>query len=259
MNLPNKILKLLLAVIFVFGCLLGSASLQAQSKKKKKTEIEIPAEVLQPDISEDLIRARIDKFSEWAFASYPAKIDKDFAMLHKELTEQQKEALKQQKKNKKKKKGEDETIVTTVEDARKVYLNDTEFGSKIIGLRRMVDSSTAMDDVEEVTGIRRSWFQNLAKAAEAIGPSVKNLTKARRAGDEETFSEYFKEFKEAVRLYKRALNSSKPHIDEKTRDSIAAKNVLRRKKAYLEKLKKEAAEKKAQQTKQPEKKAEETK
>ena len=254
MNLPNKCFHPFFAAAVLLAGLFFAETLDAQSAKpKKKTKIEIPESVHVAPISQNLIDKRIEAFSDWMLAPYPSDIGKDSVVLrNKELTEAQKELQKVQLKefrNKKKKNAKNTAEAPAPQekpkDLRTVTLSYDGFRRSIMGLRILVSSAEMLDDIEEVTEVRRAWYQDLAKAAEAAGPIVEKLSRARQAGNQANFEKYYKDFKEAAREYKRLLNGRKPKLSSEMLDQLIIKNNKRRDAAYLANLKKEAEKAKA--------------
>lgn len=255
MNLPNKRFHRVLAAAVLLAGLFSAGTLDAQNARtRKKPKIEIPESVHVAPISQNLIDKRIETFSDWLLAPYPSDIGRDSVVLrNKELTEQQKEFQKEQQKDFRKKKNAKNAASAPVpkekpEDLRTVHLSYDGFRRSIIGLRQLTASAEMLDDIEEVTGVRRSWYQELVKTAEAAGPIVEKLSRAREAGNLANFEKHYKDFKEAAKEYKRFQNGRKPKLSSEAMDQLIIKNNKRRDAAYLANLKKEAEKAKAAKT-----------
>lgn len=237
MNTRNKIITAIFAGILTSALLafpLFHAAAASREGSRRRTE-KIPDSALLPPYDKQYIDGKIKEFTDWATADFPA----DFSGKRSVHGKQEKENASGKSVSGKKKKSRKHISAApgaenSKEKKKEYRFTQIEFRRRFSCFESFLGSNPgAMDDLEEVTGVKREYFISLANAAWHLFPYVRGAEAARNAGNEEYFRSVMKEYRKALKYYEECRKAKPKRLTSREADQLAEKNEKRRKTAYL--------------------------
>lgn len=234
---------LMLTVLFFTAAFDASA----QNKKKKERSIEdIPENVLQPTVTDSFIKRHFESFTEWATAPYKKGFKGASVELKPKDTDVQKLSAREIQEKRRAAKKAGLKYEPEKPKGRVVTLSTDEFEKQFMLIKMFVANPTIMDDVEEATGIKRSWYQNVVNAAQMLQQPVYQMTAAKGADNEERYNAVFEIFQKQAKKFESVANSKPTKLSDRELKFLKEKNLQRRANAYWIAQDKNKARKKAE-------------
>lgn len=203
---------------------------------KKRAE-QVPDSALEPPYGREYVEKRIQAFTLWARADFP--VDFSGKTTLRDLKKKQASAGKTAQHGKGKEKirrrvSADPSAGNQEEEKKEYRFTKIEFRRHFSNLENLLASSPyALDDLEEVTGVKRDYFLMLRESALKLYHCVSNAEVAQDAGDEESFRECMREYLKRLHKYEICLKAKRKRLSRKEWDILIEKNEKRRRAAWL--------------------------
>ncbi len=241
MNMLTKnLISFLTAFLFIFACF-SPYDIQAQQKKsKKKTEIEVPDEALEPILTDKAVKERIKKMTEWVTAKFSSELKDTKVFLadpdpvdEEETDDENASSGKKAKRKKSKKDKPEQTGEEKKVKGRDIHFTYSDFRRNFVGFELLLYSQETMDDLMEVTKHDLSWYLKTKKICEQIAAKMRQIDRARITGDDPTYKAYVNEFRKIQDAYKEHLKDKPQRLSSETLKKIVEKNKARRRAKYI--------------------------